>query len=46
LGYTYGNYQLKMDTLIEKGTYVSIWKKDENGHWKYVLDSGNQGTGQ
>lgn len=46
LGYTYGTFQIKKDTVIESGTYVSIWKKDENGTWKYVLDSGNQGTGQ
>ena len=32
--------------IIENGTYVSIWKKDESGNWKYILDSGNQGTGE
>lgn len=46
LGYTYGIYTLQVDTTIEKGTYVSIWKKDENGNWKYVLDSGNEGLGK
>lgn len=46
LGYTYGIYQYKLDTVIENGTYVSIWKKDKTGKWKYILDSGNQGTGQ
>ena len=46
LGYTYGTYSLKIDTITEKGTYVSIWKKDENGDWKYVLDSGNEGIGE
>lgn len=46
LGYTYGIYTLKIDTLTEKGTYVSIWKKDDNGNWKYVLDSGNEGLGE
>lgn len=45
LGYTYGTYQFEKDTIIEKGTYVSIWKKDKMGQWKYVLDSGNEGTG-
>lgn len=43
LGYTYGIYTLQQDAVIEKGTYVSIWKKDQNGDWKYVLDSGNKG---
>ncbi|HKI88440.1 MAG TPA: nuclear transport factor 2 family protein [Draconibacterium sp.] len=45
LGYTYGIYTIKQDTVVEKGTYVSVWKKDENGQWKYVLDSGNEGIG-
>ena len=45
LGYTYGTYKLEMDNSIEQGTYVSIWKKDKNGAWKFILDSGNQGIG-
>lgn len=47
MGYTYGVYALRpstKDTVIY-GTYVSIWKKEENGRWKYVLDSGNEGIG-
>ncbi len=47
LGYTYGIYALrpsKKDTVIY-GTYVSIWKKEADGTWKYVLDSGNEGIG-
>lgn len=46
LGYTYGIYQIQRDSINEKGTYVSIWKKNDKGDWKYVLDSGNQGTGE
>jgi len=30
-------------TSVEKGTYVSIWKKDAAGNWKFVLDSRNVG---
>lgn len=47
LGYTYGIYALRpslKDTVIY-GTYVSIWKKEKSGKWKYVLDSGNEGIG-
>lgn len=47
LGYTYGIFALRpsvKDTVIY-GTYVSIWKKEKNGEWKYVLDSGNEGIG-
>lgn len=47
LGYTYGIYAIRptnKDTVIY-GTYVSIWKKDKSGTWKYVLDTGNEGIG-
>ena len=47
LGYTYGIYALNpsvKDTVIY-GTYISIWKKQSDGTWKYVLDSGNEGIG-
>lgn len=45
LGYTYGVYALhpkNIDTVLY-GTYVSIWKKQADGSWKFVLDSGNDG---
>jgi len=48
LGYTYGVYTLKpktQDTALY-GTYVKIWKKMEDGKWKFVLDSGNEGLGE
>ena len=47
LGYTYGIYTLKPskeDTTLY-GTYVSIWKKQLDGKWKFVLDTGNDGIG-
>lgn len=47
LGYTYGIYSLKpsvADTIIY-GSYVTIWRKQGDGSWKYVLDSGNEGIG-
>jgi ketosteroid isomerase-like protein len=51
LGYTYGIYTVEMDspegtTVTKEGTYVTIWKKDEDGKWKFVLDTGNQGLGR
>ena len=42
LGYTFGNWELHIkatDTTLY-GNYVSIWKKQANGTWKYVLDAG------
>lgn len=48
LGYTYGIYsfQPKAADTILYGTYVSIWKKQKDGSWKFVLDSGNDGIGE
>jgi ketosteroid isomerase-like protein len=51
LGYTYGIYTIEMDSpegnaVTKQGTYVTIWKKDQKGDWKFVLDTGNQGLGK
>ncbi len=51
LGYTYGIFNSSSKgangTIEEsKGTYISIWKKDALGNWKFVLDSGNEGIGE
>jgi ketosteroid isomerase-like protein len=43
LGYTYGVYEMKDSVNVQKGTYVTVWKK-KDGQWKFVLDSGNQGV--
>ncbi|MBK0404225.1 DUF4440 domain-containing protein [Adhaeribacter sp. BT258] len=48
LAYTYGTYLMETRDIDGKvitsdGTYVSIWRKDAKGFWRYVLDSGNQG---
>jgi len=45
LGYTYGNYEfITMDSLQKEsktyGNYVTIWKRQADGSWKYVLDGG------
>ncbi len=45
LGYTYGTYTISAGEKRSRGTYVTIWKKDARGTWKYVLDSGNSGLG-
>jgi ketosteroid isomerase-like protein len=45
LGYTFGIYALhpgSTDTVIY-GSYVSIWKKQGDGNWKFVLNSANEG---
>jgi len=43
LGYTYGIYTVQLKDTTLKGTYVSIWKKNPEGKWKFVLDAGNEG---
>lgn len=46
LGYTYGLYALhptNQDTTLY-GTYVNIWKKQQDGSWKFVLGSANEGV--
>ncbi|MCX6266880.1 MAG: hypothetical protein NTW16_05910 [Bacteroidetes bacterium] len=42
LGYTFGDWELYIknsDTTLY-GNYLSIWKKQSDGTWKYVLDTG------
>ena len=43
LGFTYGIYTLNLTDTTLYGTYVSIWKKQEDGKWKFILDTGNEG---
>jgi ketosteroid isomerase-like protein len=45
LGYTLGTYEFAyVDEIgveqISYGYYVSIWKREPGGHWRYVFDSG------
>jgi len=44
LGFSYGIYSLALRDTTLSGTYVSIWKKQADGKWKFVLDAGNEGT--
>jgi ketosteroid isomerase-like protein len=49
MGYTYGTYFVtdkSTDSITGKGTYATIWKKDSNGKWKAMLDTGNPGLGK
>ena len=47
MGYTYGIYTVQLKNMpvnnADKGTYVTIWKKQTGGNWKFVLDTGNPG---
>jgi len=46
LGYTLGRYSQKRKrpdgkTLLEQGTYFTLWRKQQDGSWKIVLDTGS-----
>lgn len=48
LAYTYGTYLVEtvdMDgkVIASEGNYVTIWQKDAQGFWKFVVDTGNAG---
>jgi ketosteroid isomerase-like protein len=45
LGYTYGIYKIEASNAATfYGTYITIWKKQEDGKWKFVLQSNNEGV--
>lgn len=41
MGYTTGNWTMTTKDSVFHGCYVSIWKRQKEGNWKYVLDGGN-----
>ncbi|MFD2574095.1 YybH family protein [Spirosoma soli] len=47
LGYSFGQWMLtNKDEAGKKsarhGVYVTVWKRQRNGQWRFVLDGGNQ----
>lgn len=40
-GYTTGNWKITTPDSTVHGCYVSIWKRQKDGTWKYVLDGGS-----
>jgi len=43
LGYTYGFWTFVAQKDTSRGTYMTVWKKDSAGRWKYIADTGNEG---
>ena len=43
LGYAFGNYELYDFTRgeVRFGNYFTVWKKENDGTWRWVLDGGN-----
>jgi ketosteroid isomerase-like protein len=48
MGYTYGTWLLiakdeEQKEINSEGTYTTVWKKQSDGTWKWLLDTGNDG---
>ena len=46
LGFTTGRYERRVKDKdgkveVERGTYVSVWRKQPDGSWKIILDTGS-----
>ena len=41
MGYSLGNWKLTMKDTTLYGNYYTIWKKQTDGKWKFVVDGGN-----
>jgi ketosteroid isomerase-like protein len=41
MGYTLGNWKFVARDSVYYGNYYTIWKKQRDGSWKFVLDGGN-----
>ncbi len=41
LGYTLGNWKFVTKDTILYGNYYTIWKKQNDGTWRFVVDGGN-----
>jgi len=41
IGYTLGNWKLVTKDTTLYGNYYTIWKKQPDGNWKFVVDGGN-----
>jgi ketosteroid isomerase-like protein len=47
MGYTWGHYEGRSlaaasGGTVERGRYMTIWKKEPDGAWKIILDSSNE----
>ena len=43
MGYTYGFWTFVAQGDTTHGTYLTVWKKDARGQWKFIADTGNEG---
>lgn len=49
LGYTVGRYERRSraegETVVNSGTYLTVWRRQEDGSWKVKADIGNPDAG-
>ena len=38
LGWTYGTGEITVAGKAQKGVYTHVWKRDDQGRWKIVVD--------
>jgi ketosteroid isomerase-like protein len=45
IGYTWGYYKSREKTTGKEGTgtYLTVWQRQRDGKWKFVMDTGTQG---
>jgi ketosteroid isomerase-like protein len=43
MGYTLGKWKMQGKDSTFYGNYYTIWKKQSDGSWKFVVDGGNNG---
>jgi ketosteroid isomerase-like protein len=46
LGHTYGFWTFVAQNDTSRGTYLTVWKKNAAGQWKFIADTGNDGLGK
>ena len=44
MGFTYGVYKVATADTTLMGTYLNVWRKQADGKWKFVIDTGNPGV--
>ncbi len=43
MGFTFGSYSMEIEDSLYTGSYVTIWKRQQDGTWRFALDSRNEG---
>lgn len=48
LGYTTGPYEFRArgetDSVVARGSFITVWRKQRDGTWRFLIDLGSGGT--